>query len=171
MKSNKTAHCLYNCISSSWPYWVPGTVRCEVVWRSGCIDPRILDLSFMSRPLYPYWKGPPVPIEEEVVCAPEPAWTTCREAKSLPLPGLKPRPLSRSQSLYWLSYSGSVPDTVNVISRNITSYKLLKLYRCIQARNQREAGSTCWRYIPEDRTCDRGCENLRLNIINLFFVL
>jgi hypothetical protein len=50
-----------------------------------------------------------VPIEQEVVWAPEPVWTTWRR-KFLILPGLELQPLGRPariQSLYRLSYPGS----------------------------------------------------------------
>jgi hypothetical protein len=91
----------------------------EDVWGSGCIDPHVLDLgtswrwvvSFMPWPLYPRGKSPP-----DTHCIG--SWMGPRtdlddvERKIVSLLRLEIRPLgrpARSQSLYRLSYCGSLP--------------------------------------------------------------
>jgi hypothetical protein len=74
-----------------------------------------------SRPgrTLPPGKGHPVPIVQEAGWAREPVWTQRLEEKSLSLPGIEPRSPSRparSQTLYWLSYPGSMGFHLSILN-------------------------------------------------------
>jgi len=65
-------------------------------------------------PLYPR-KGDPVPIVQEAGWDPGPVWTG---AENLNPPGIRsPDRPARSESLYRLSYPGSVQGTVHVVQQ------------------------------------------------------
>jgi hypothetical protein len=70
-----------------------------------------LVVSVTPRPRFAPGKGPPVPIVQEAGWASKPVWTQRLEEKYFTLPGIEPRSPGRpvpGQTLYWLSYPGSL---------------------------------------------------------------
>jgi hypothetical protein len=102
-----------------------------------CIDPRIPDLgiswrlvvTFTPRPLYPRTKSPWYPLDRRLG-GPQNRSGRLGEEKNLAPTGTRtptPRPTSRSQSLYRLSYPG-LPETHTpllheILLRLVTKFK------------------------------------------------
>jgi hypothetical protein len=109
-KKNKL---LFSLCLTNW------ALRHEGVWGSGCINPRFLYLgtswiwvvSFTPRPLYPRGNSPPPTHWKGDWVGPRTGMDNVEMRKFSTLPGHELRPLglpARSQSLYRLSYPGSL---------------------------------------------------------------